>query len=77
MYTYDAAKFGTRLRSTRENLGYTQDGLYKLTGVPNTAISHAERGNRVLSIQNICKLASTLQVSIDYLVGLSDVGAVQ
>ena len=62
--------FGTRLASTRKEKGFTQDDLEKATGINKRLISRYEKNDTMPSIDVARKLASALQVSLDYLTGL-------
>lgn len=60
---------GKRLRIVRERLGLLQHQLAKKSGLTEAAISHFETGRRIPSAKNLIKLAGSLGVSIDYLLG--------
>lgn len=67
--------FAVRLRDARERLrGLTQAQLAEKTGLPSTSISHFENldGTRKPSFDNLRRLADALEVTTDYLLGLSD-----
>lgn len=67
--------FAERLRDVRERLrGLTQAQLAEKTGLPATSISHFENpeGTRKPSFDNLRRLANALDVTTDYLLGLSD-----
>lgn len=67
--------FARRLRDARERLrGWTQAQLSEKTGLPATTISHFENpeGTRKPSFDNLRRLANALEVTTDYLLGLSD-----
>ncbi len=67
--------FAKRLRDARERLrGLTQTQLAEKTGLPATTISHFENpeGTRKPSFDNLRRLANALEVTTDYLLGLSD-----
>ena len=67
---YDMIEFGERLRLLRKENNLTQDELATLIGVKNKVISFYETGDRVPSPKVIKKLAATLHVSADYLLGI-------
>jgi DNA-binding XRE family transcriptional regulator len=48
---------GKVLRSTRENLGLTQQQLASSTGIHYTTIGKIETGDRGMSLTTFCKLA--------------------
>jgi transcriptional regulator with XRE-family HTH domain len=61
--------FPDRLRTARQTKGYSQTDLAKRTEMQPSAISHFENGRRLPSFENLRRLAETLGVSIDYLLG--------
>lgn len=67
--TWDAHRFGARVRSTREMRQLTQQQLADATGLHPTAISHMESGERGPSAQTLVRVADGLRVSTDYLLG--------
>jgi transcriptional regulator with XRE-family HTH domain len=64
--------FAERLRITREKMGLSQQDLVRLCGFGFTQISRYERGLQEPSLVGVTKLAQVLNVSVDYLVGLTD-----
>ncbi|MFC4761836.1 helix-turn-helix domain-containing protein [Dyella koreensis] len=64
--------FPTRLRLIREQRGFTQAQLATEAGLPATTISHFEAGSRKPSFDNLRRLSKTLNVSSDYLMGITD-----
>lgn len=65
-----------RLRTTREWRELSQEDLSQLAGLPRTAVSHFETGHRVPSVGNLLKLANTLGITLDYLLGRRAVPAI-
>ncbi|TVY08061.1 helix-turn-helix domain-containing protein [Paenibacillus cremeus] len=63
--------FGSRLKQLRMMRGYTMEELGKKVGVAKTTISGYEHGKREPEIKVIHKLATTLDTTADYLLGLS------
>lgn len=55
-------KFGARVRSRRHELGLSQEALADVAGLHWTFVGQVERGQRNLSLHNICKLAKALQI---------------
>lgn len=61
--------FGERLRFAREMRGLQQKEFAKLLEVDPSFVSLFENGKRKPSLDNLVRLADTLNVSIDWLVG--------
>lgn len=64
--------FSDRLRSAREDRKLKQQELAEKAGLPATTISHFESGSRKPSFDNLKRLATALDVSTDYLLGLAE-----
>ncbi len=60
-----------RIRSAREMRGISQQELAKKCGFAQTMLSHIERGTRLPRVDKVRTIAETLEVSADYLLGLS------
>ena len=60
-------KFGLVVRERRLQLHMTQEELAEVTGLHRTYISEVERGERNISLENISKIASALQISLQNL----------
>ena len=63
--------FSSRLKAYREKRGLSQVDLASRAGLPSTSISHFESGARKPSFDNLVRLVRALEVSADYLLGLS------
>ena len=63
-------EFGERLRQLRKQKKLTQKQLAALIGVKNSIVSFYEVGDRIPSPEMLVKLAMTLGVSADYLLGI-------
>ena len=61
--------FPDRLKTSREQKGFTQSQLAERAGLQSSAVSHFEAGRRSPSFDNLKKLADAIGVSIDYLLG--------
>ncbi|AGU79790.1 TPA: helix-turn-helix transcriptional regulator [Streptococcus agalactiae] len=61
-----------RVRGLREDSDLTQEYLAQYLSCSQSAYSKIESGQRQLSIDYAIKLSSLYQVSIDYLLGLTD-----
>ena len=55
--------FGENLRKIRLAKGISQEELAYRAGLDRTYISGCERGLRNISLENICKLATALEIS--------------
>jgi transcriptional regulator with XRE-family HTH domain len=62
-----------RLRLARDMRGLTQPQLGERIGMAPAQVSHYERGTRP-TVDNLRKLAVALDVTTDWLVGLSNEG---
>jgi len=61
--------FPERLKSARDMRKFTQAELGAKANLPSTSIAHFEAGSRKPSFANLRKLAETLEVKTDYLLG--------
>ncbi len=64
--------FGQRLLQTRKDKKLSQDKLAKALGVHGAVIGRYERDEVKPSIEMATKIARVLEVSLDYLVGNSE-----
>ena len=55
-------EFGIRVRLQRRTLGFSQEVLAAAAGLHWTYVGQVERGERNLTLHNICKLAQALEV---------------
>jgi transcriptional regulator with XRE-family HTH domain len=62
-----------RLRELREEKGLTQEEFGVLMGLAKSTISQYENGTREPNITNLNKFAEFFGVSIDYLLGRTEV----
>ena len=63
---------GDRLKRIREARGYTQDELSEMVGVGQKQVWRHESGATVPDGDIVAKYAQVLDVSTDYLLGVSD-----
>lgn len=56
-----------RIRSIREQLGYSQERLAELLGISRVTVSQMEAGRRKLSASDLKKLSDILEMPADYL----------
>ena len=59
--------FGQKIRTRREELGYTQVELAERVHTTQPYISRLERGHFNPSMQMIINIANSLNISVDYL----------
>ncbi|MFA5576088.1 MAG: helix-turn-helix domain-containing protein [Tissierellaceae bacterium] len=66
--------FADRLRLLREEKSLTQNDLAKLLNISRQSISNYESGTRFPNdVQILIKLSQVFSVSVDYLVGISNI----
>ena len=61
------AKFGIRVRELRVARGLSQEVLAQKSGLHRTYVGGIERGERNVSLENIQKIAKSLNITIDRL----------
>jgi transcriptional regulator with XRE-family HTH domain len=61
-----------RVKQRRECLGLSQTALAEQTGIPLPNLNRIEHGRQSIYIERLRELAKALNVSADYLIGLSD-----
>lgn len=69
------AMFAQRLRVVRKARGLRQNELAGVAGIDAQAISRFERGHRLPSADTLAALCAGLDVSADYLLGLTSTPA--
>lgn len=63
MAKFDAkAAFGRRVRQIRESRGWSQERLAAEVGLDRSYVGGVERGERNISLENICKLAKAMDI---------------
>lgn len=67
------ASFGERLRFLRKSKGYSMDEFAKLMNAGKTTIYNWEKDNRFPDRDTLIKLADFFDVSLDYLLGRTDI----
>lgn len=63
---------GHRIKQRRQSLKWTQDELADRAGIAQKNVSRYERNQAEPGAYSIIKLAEALEVSADYLLGLTD-----
>ena len=66
------ANFGERLKAAREARGVSKSELERRSGITKSLIRRYEKGEILPMLYNAILLARSIDVSLDYLVGLSD-----
>lgn len=61
--------FSHNLKKAREIKGLSQTELARKSGLQPSAVSHFETGRRAPSFDNLKRLADTLEVTTDFLIG--------
>lgn len=69
MSTPTTGIFSDNLKKIREIKGLSQTELAKRSGLQPSAVSHFETGRRAPSFDNLKRLADTLEVTTDFLIG--------
>lgn len=65
--------FSERLKGIREANDYSRKDLAAAVNVTTAAISNYENGNREPDIKTLIRISDYLNVSVDYLIGQTDV----
>ena len=69
---------GARIRTIRENMGYTRERFSDLCDISDSFLSDVERGNKSLTTKTLYKICSSTNASADYiLLGKSETSASQ
>ena len=74
---FEIKNFSNRLTELLEDNNLTQIQLAKKIGISNVTISRYFTGERNPRIDVITKIASFFNVSVDYLLGLSDIKSIE
>jgi len=64
------AKFGAKVRERRLFLGLSQEELASRAGIHRTYVGMVERAEKNVTLRNIERIASALELSIDQLMNL-------
>ena len=65
-----------RIKSLREQQGFTQSALAKQLGITRSSVNAWEQGISVPSTQYIVELAAIFKVSTDYLLGVETTASI-
>ena len=63
---------GDKLKAARKSKNLTQKGLAETVGVKTRTVASYEQGSAYPSLEIFGKLCDTLNISADYLLGISD-----
>ena len=72
LFNTDRMSFGSRLLEARKRKGLSQEDMARHLGTKGPAIGRYERDEMKPSIEVAAKMASYLDVSLDFLVGAAD-----
>lgn len=61
-------EIGARIKAARADAGLQQNDLAKKAGLAQSTLSEIISGSRVTSVENLTKIASALDLSLDYLI---------
>lgn len=64
---------GDRLKYIRETYDLSQKDLATILGIEKSSISHYEKNDRTIPIEHLIKFSDYLNLSIDYIFGLTDI----
>ena len=67
----DYKSLGLNIRKIRTSKGFTQEALAEKCSLSNSYIGTIERAEKIPSIETITKIASELEISLDYLLSES------
>jgi transcriptional regulator with XRE-family HTH domain len=63
----DWVTIGSRIRKQRECFGYTRESFAEKLGITPKFCADIELGNKGMSVQTLCNIASILKLSTDYI----------
>jgi transcriptional regulator with XRE-family HTH domain len=64
----DLKGVGIRIKTEREKFGYIRDKFSEIVGISSVYLSQIERGERQMSLITLIKVATSLNLSLDYLI---------
>ena len=67
----DYKAIGRRVQHLRKAQRLTQEQLAEMAGISLSFMGHIERGSRKMSMETLFNIASTLNCTSDYLIGLN------
>jgi len=66
-FLVDYKALGDKLRQKRNALGLSQDAVSEKIGMSESFYGHIERGDRILSVESLIKIAQYYDMSLDFL----------
>ena len=72
MVDFDMSKTGARIKELRQSLGLSQKSLAERVGIAQNTLAQYEKGISRTSIEVLVNLATELETTSDYLLGLED-----
>ena len=72
MIDFDMKKTGARIKALRQSLGISQKNLAEKVGIAQNTLAQYEKGTSKMSIDVLVNLATELDTTSDYLLGLED-----
>ncbi|ACX51292.1 transcriptional regulator, XRE family [Ammonifex degensii KC4] len=66
-------RFGDTLKQLRQRMGLRQDDVARMVGVERSTVANWERGVKQPSLETLVKLSQLFGVSLDELVGVTEV----
>lgn len=70
--TFEAHRFGERVEQRKEELGLTNDQFLHMTGMSSYVLTAWKNGNRSPNATSVATVARVLDVSCDWLMGITD-----
>lgn len=68
---FDREGFSRRMKERRQSIGYSQDMLAKAAGISSQAVCAYEKGERMPNAEFLAAIATALDCSVDWLLGLT------
>lgn len=64
----DRKSVGNRIKTGREQMGLTRDEFAEMIDLSTSFFTQIERGEKLMSVQTLVKIAIKLDLSLDYLI---------
>lgn len=64
----DRKSVGNRIKTGREQMGLTRDQFAEMIDLSISFFTQIERGEKLMSVQSLVKIALKLNLSLDYLI---------